>query len=62
MNQKEYMKILSTATEIIDQVVEEKMEKYLDEVKHKVIFPLRGDIRHAVIEQLSEKLSKESKQ
>ena len=29
MNQKEYMKILSTATEIIDQVVEEKMEKYL---------------------------------
>lgn len=61
MNQKEYMKILSTATEIIDQVVEEKMEKYLDEVKHKVIFPLRGDIRHAVIEKLSEEISKELK-
>ena len=61
MNQKEYMKILSTATEIIDQVVEEKMEKYLDEVKHKVIFPLRGDIRHAVIEKLSQELLKELK-
>ena len=61
MNQKDYMKILSTTREIIDQVVDEKMEEYLDEVKHKVIFPLRGDIRHAVIEKLSQELLKELK-
>lgn len=61
MNKKEYMKILSTSTDIIQKVVDEKVEEYLDEVKHKVIFPLSGDIRNAVIEKLSQELLKELK-